>query len=66
MIRKRDALITTSVSDDLDLSVDDNVKNQHLYDLKTQLFSYLQLNVTSPKYIMLIDKFMNKHKLLNW
>ena len=60
LLRKRDALITTSVSDDLDLSVDDNVKKQHLYDLNTQLFSYLQLNVTSPKDIMLIDKCMNK------
>jgi len=60
LLRKRDALISTSKSDDLDLSLDDNVKMQNLYDLNTQLFSYLQLNVTSPKYIMLIDKCMNK------
>ena len=33
---------------------------KNLYDLNTQLFSYLQLNVTSPKDIMLIDKCMNK------
>ena len=33
---------------------------QNLYDLNTQLFSYLQLNITSPKDIMLIDKCMNK------
>lgn len=60
LLRKRDALISTSKSDDLDLSLDDNVKMQNLYDLNTQLFSYLQLNVTSPKDIMLIDKCMNK------
>ena len=60
LLRKRDALISTSKSDDLDLSLDDNVKMKNLYDLNTQLFSYLQLNITSPKYIMLIDKCMNK------
>ena len=60
LLRKRDALISTSKSDDLDLSLDDNVKMKHLYDLNTQLFSYLQLNITSPKDIMLIDKCMNK------
>ena len=59
-LRKRDELINTSVSDDLYLSLDDNFKKKHLYDLNTQLFSYLQLNVTSPKDIMLIDKCMNK------
>ena len=37
-LRKRDVLITTSVSEDLDLSVDDNIKNKHLYDLNNQLY----------------------------
>ena len=55
LLRKRDELITTSVSDDLDLSLDDNVKKKHLYNLNTQLLSYLQLNYTCPKDIILID-----------
>ena len=60
LLIKRDELITTSVSDYLYLSLDDNVKNQHLYDLNTELLSYLQLHVNFPKDIMLIDKCMNK------
>ena len=39
LLRKRDALISTSKSDDLDLSLDDNVKMKNLYYLNTQLFS---------------------------
>ena len=60
LLRERYELINTYVSYDLDSSLDVNVKMKNLYYLNTKVYSYLKLNFNSPKYIMLIDKFVDK------
>ena len=38
LLRKRDSLISTSKSHDLDLSLDENVKKKYLYNFNSQLY----------------------------